>query len=862
VDITRSSGAAGAGANINIRGNKSITSRDKMADRNAPLYIIDGFQGGDISNLNPNDIASIEVLKDASATAIYGAQGANGVIIVTTKKGAEGKTQISYNGYFGVNDFTFPQARIGQNYINLRREAYRADGQWSSAADDPNIFPDPGEWDAVQAGQWVDWVDAVTRNGTQQSHSVSLTSGSEKTKVFASAGYFRESGMFRNNDYNRYNIRLNLDQNIGKWVKAGILSQVTYVNQDNRRDPLSQAETISPLGVPYNENGEVNIYPIEANPDKISPLADERTRFVARDNNIRTAITTNAYVELQPLEGLTFRSNFGANLNFNRRGIYNDATSLAQSGTKISMASSESNFGRFFNWDNILTYNKDISGHSFTLTGITSYIQSDVDQVYASGTGQILASQLFYDLSSTGADNRTIRSPYVGWKNMAYAGRVNYSYKGKYLFTASGRYDGASRLAEGNKWDFFPSVAAGWNISEENFMKDVRTVSNLKLRASYGVSGNYSIDPYGTQSGLVSGTNMSFGEVPAPMYQFKTTIGNPNLGWEKSATTNLGLDLGLFKNKVSATLDLYKTVTSDILLLRTLPQSSGVANVYQNIGETQNKGIELAITSQNVRSSDFTWTTTFTFAHNKEAITKLVDGNDILVNERESLLLGKPINSFYTYRKLGIWQLDEADEAASYRFNSATGNTFKPGDIKLADLNGDNIIDADNDRTYIGSTVPDWLGGLQNTFTYKGFDLGVFLFARYGQMLDAEFLGRYNPSGEGNGPAIIDYWTPENPTNDFPRPMRGSPLNNYAGYQTLNFVDGSYFKIKNITLGYTLPKAVAGKILADNVRIYATGSNVLTVAKSHLVKDYDPERGGAESGPLSKQFVFGINVGF
>ncbi|WP_324673647.1 TonB-dependent receptor [Hymenobacter sp. GOD-10R] len=868
-DIVRSSGAAGANSTISIRGTRSIsnvgTGAGSGIDRNSPLTIIDGFQGGNIADLNPNDIESIEVLKDASSTAIYGAQGANGVIIVTTKKGAAGKIRVSYNGYYGVNEYRFPKSRIGEDYLNLRREAWRTTGDWNSPDDDAKIFPDVGEYPAVQANQWVDWVNLVKRNGTQQNHSVSLRGGSDNTKVFASAGYFREEGMLRNNNYNRYNLRLNVDQNISKVVKTGFLSQITYFKQNDRQNPLGQATSISPLGVPYDANGAINAYPIQADQSRVSPLADERGPYVARDNTIRTNIIANGYLEITPVKGLSLRSNFGTNITFSRRGIYNDKTSLTQASTRTSVASSETNFNRFYNWDNILSYTKDFGDHTFTLTGITNYIQSDNDNTYASGTNQLLASQLFYDLSSTStATTRTIRSPYVGSKNMAYAGRLNYSYHGKYLLTLTGRYDGASRLAPGNKWDFFPSAAVGWNISDEAFLKDVEKINNLKIRASYGVAGNYAIDPYGTQSVLSASARMGFGDVPATAYLFQPTVGNPNLGWEKSATTDIGLDLGMFNNRVSATVDVYDTRTSDILLLRPLPISSGVQQVYENIGATRNKGIEFALTTQNVQTKDFKWSSTITFSRNIEEITKLTSGTDIIASsnpESNSLLLGHPIRSFYTYRKLGIWQTNEADIAAQYKIGSYT---FKPGDIKLADLNGDFTFSA-ADQTYIGSNVPKWVGGFQNTFTYKGFDLNMFLFARYGQMINAEFLGRYNTAGSGNGPAIIDYWTPENPTNDFPRPRKGTTLSSYqgyTGYQALNFVEGSYFKLRTLTLGYTIPKGIAGKALLENARIYATASNLLVLAKSHLIKDYDPERGGSESTPLSRQFVFGVNLNF
>lgn len=855
VDITRTSGAAGAGANIQIRGNRSINGS------NQPLYVIDGFQGGNISDINPNDIESIDVLKDASATAIYGAQGANGVIIVTTKKGIAGKLKVTYDGFYGVNGYTsFPQPRLREDYIQLRREAFRTTGQWSGPADDQKLFPDNTEWAAVQAGQWVNWFDLINRTGRQQSHTVSIRSGSEKTRSLFSVGYFNEEGMLRGNDFTRYNVRLNLDHNLTRWAKAGLLSQLTYTNLNNRRDPLSVALSTVPLGVPYDDAGNVNLFPLPNNNVILSPITDERGENIARDNNIRTNIIANGYVELTPVTGLTFRSNLGTTLNFNRRGVFNEATSLAQRNNRVNSALVSSGFSRFINWDNILTYNKRMADHNLTLTGVTSYLQSDADAFSASGEGQLLSSQNFYNLAAT-QQNRNLNSSYEGWNNLSFAGRVNYSFKGKYLLTATYRADGASRLAPGNKWAYFPSIALGWNLSQEAFLENEGWLTNLKLRGSWGKAGNYGINVYGTQSLIVPGQNIGFGDVQGNMYQFNPQVGNPDLRWETSTTTNIGMDFSLLKNRISGAVEWYNTITDDILLLRALPRSTGVSTVFQNIGETQNRGVELTLQSRNIVGKAFTWNTSATFTKNNEKITQLIDGVDIIFGstpETNSLIKGRPIESFYSYRKLGIWQTKDADLAARYRFGSSP---FRVGDLRVEDVTGDSIINT-NDRVYLGSAVPDFVLGLQNNFAYKGFDFGVFLFWRYGQMINAEFLGRYNPSGEGSGPAGLDYWTPENPTNDFPRPRQGQRFIDIPAYQALYFVDGSFFKVKNITLGYTFGKKTAGKVGAETIRLYATGNNVFTRAKSHLVRDYDPERGGAESAPLSRQFVVGVNLGF
>lgn len=858
LDIARNSGSAGSGVYLRVRGNRSIgdpNDPDTYDDQNEPLFIIDGVQGGSYSDINPNDIESINVLKDASATAIYGSQGANGVIIITTKKGKPGKSKISYNGYFGINGLTeYPKVRLGEDYIEFRKEAYRSNGDWDDAInneDDYNILFNAPELAAIDSGQWVDWQDLLIKNGIQQSHQISYSTGNEKTTSYFSANYFGEEGTLKMDNISRYSARLNIDHHAAKWISIGLQSQVTYIDQNRRKDPLATANSITPLGKPYDDEGNIIVYPVAGNSDQVSPLTDER-KNIAKDNTIRLNALVNGFLELKPFNGMTFRSNLGTNVRFDRRGRFNDATSLSQKNTLINAASIEASDKRFLNWDNILTYSKLLTDHSFSITALTSYIQSISDKSYAYGINQANAQSLFYNLQATDAEGRVVESYYTKTNAMSYAVRVNYSYKDRYILAATERVDGASVLTAENRWDHFPSVSAAWILSEENFMKSIRSVSNLKIRSSYGIAGNSGISAYGTQSGIQP-FPIGFGEVANTAYKFNSLIGNTTLGWEKSKTTDIGLDLGIMQNRFNATVDVYKTETDDILLERALPRMTGVSSVYQNIGSTRNRGIEVLLNTLNIRNNNFSWSSTFTFSKNIEEITHLVNDQDIINNEENSLVIGYPIKTFYTYNKLGIWQLGEEEEMSKYDYS------ISPGDIKLENLDNDSIIGPD-DRKVIGSAVPDWVAGFENTFRYKSLELSIYLFARWGQMIDAEFLGRYNPSGEGNGPAYLDYWTPDNPTNDFPRPLRGSVLSNYFGYQTLTYVDGSYFKIKNIKLAYSLPQKIIQKAHIEKMQIYITASNILTVSKSHLIKYYDPERGGSESAPLSKQIVFGINI--
>jgi len=862
--ITRQSGAAGASVDILVRGNRSINGS------NSPLFIIDGIQGAKFEDINASDIESINVLKDASSTAIYGSQGANGVIIITTKKGQSGKLKISYNGYYGINGMTrYPDVRTGDDYIQLRREAYRTAGLWESAIDDQAIFTGH-ELEAIQNNNWVNWQDLLLQNGTLQNHSISISGGTDKTQSLLSLAYFNEEGMYKNDNLDKFIVRLNLNHNLTKWAKLGINSQLTYYDLDRRKDPIKLALYTSPFGEPYDENGNINLYPIGGNTGIITPLADE-IPDTAADNRVSTNNNLGGYLEINPIKGLVYKNNLAVNLYSYRRGVYNGSNSISKLGG-TSESSYSSSTSKFVNWDNILTYEKDFGGHNIKITGLTSWIKSISDNVDASGNGQLLASQLFYYLQGNTTESKETTSGYTEYSSFSVAGRINYSYKDRYLLTATTRYDGASRLAEGNKWHSFPSVALAWRVSEENFLKDSNILSNLKLRASYGIAGNSAIAPYGTQSSMYLSTNFAFGDVTAPYYVVYL-FGNNQLGWEKSKTLNIGADIGFFRNRVSLVADYYQTKTSDILLSRNLPWSTGGKNkmVYQNIGATENSGVELTLNTINFDKKDFKWTTNVTFAKSSEKITSLIDNEDIINGGKNtSLIIGQPIQTWYNYVFDGIWQTDEQEEMDKF---NANGHSFQPGDIKVKDLRGpddenENPTPPDykitgDDRAPVGSMVPDWEGGISNTFQYKNLDFSFFLYARMGQTIWGEFLGRYNPDGNDNGPAAFDYWTPENPSNEYPRPdVNKSSIVNYSYSDMLMFADGSYIKLRNVSLGYSLPESLLGKYSISKVRLYVTGSNLATWIKDKRLKQYDPERGGSESSPLSRQVIFGVNVEF
>ncbi len=862
-DITRESGSATSGLNMNIRGKRSLST---AVGANSPLVIIDGMQGGNIQDINPQDIASIDVLKDASSTAIYGSQGANGVIIVTTKKGSEGNPVVAYNGYIGVNGWAlYPEMRTGEDYINLRREASKTAGQWKNDADDQALFT-VGEWAALQKNQWVDWRKEVFQTGFVQNHQLSISGGNKHTKGLLSGGYYRELGTLKNDALSKYNLRLNVDQNIGSYVKVGTSSQITRYDGNNRAENvLWRASSNVPLGLPYDEEGKVVLWPL-GREGKVSPLADEADEYTAQHRTSTTNMIANGFAEVNVFKGFTFRSNLGINLSYRKNYDFESENSIDRAGEyPSSMASILDQDQNFINWDNIVNYAVAMEDHHLNFTGLTSWTQSKLDTSYMEGTGQLVPQQLWHNIGGNDKDSYIIRSGYVQSQTLSYALRANYAYKGKYLLTLSNRWDGASRLSKDNKWASFPSVAAGWRVSDESWF-NAQAVSELKLRASYGQTGNSGISEYGTQSGVTSYSNAAFQDQGYVYYVYNTLLGNENLGWERSASWNFGLDAQLFSGKINIVLDMYDTKTTDILLPRTLPTSLGSGNntpfqIYQNIGSTSNRGLEVVLQTKNIDRS-FKWNTDFTFGTNKEKILDLIDGRDIIgatTRETESLLIGKPLQSFYTFKRLGIWQNEEADQAAHYFKDANKTQTFKPGDIKLADLNGDFIIDEVNDVTYIGSTAPKWTLGFNNTFSYNNFDLNIYAIARWGQMMDYEFTGTYDSQGKGNQPAYFNYWTPENPSNDFPRPNLTN-FYNYLGYQTYSYIDGSYIKLKTVTLGYKLPKATLEKMKLNSLRFYVTANNLFTWTKSDLVQHYDAERGGSAKNPLLRQFVFGVNL--
>lgn len=862
MDIMKSSGKAGADVDIQLRGTRSIYGS------NSPLFIIDGIQGS-YNQVNPADIESIEVLKDASSTAIYGSAGANGVVIITTKKGKEGKVTVNFDAYVGISGFAkFPHGMVGDEYVNLKKEAWRTKNNEEYPEFMSTIFNKAGVLEAYEDGKWIDWVDEVMgKNGVQQNYNLSITGGTEKTKVFASLNYNNEEGLIKNDNQKRYAMRLNLDQTIFSWAKVGFNTNITYTDGNSRNQGVFvNALTFLPLGDVYDTEGNIN-YEFCKDGGKVNPMADEaKDQYV---NNTRsTYFNGNAYLELTPLKGLTFKSVLGTTLSNSRNGVFFGKKSIANitSGYEAPLAEIYNSSSYAYRWENIITYNFTIAkDHDFGITGITSWSKNQNEANESHAQGQELSSQSFHNLGA-GTEKVIVKSGFTQTQSMSYALRFNYSYKGKYLFTFSNRWDGVSHLAPGHKWDSFPAAAIGWRVSDEAFLENTRDwLSNLKLRVGYGVTGNsgrkdaaYS----STTQSYTYTTGVGFGDNGAGHIQYTGTYGNPDVSWEKSYNTNIGVDLGLFNGRINLSLDWYNTNTKDLLYARSMPITSGVTGwgsplkAWQNLGETNNKGIEISLNTQNIVKKNFNWSSNVTFTANKEKIVSLPDGDVI----SEKLFEGEAIGVFYDYKYLGIWSSDEAQEAAKYN--------CKPGDIKLAtdgSFNDKGIHTYSNKTDYfiLGKKTPDWILGFQNNFTYRDFDLSFFVMARWGFMVNNDVITRYNPTTSwDNSPTGSDYWTPEYQDAYLPRPGLHDNLSGYTGFTSLAYMDGSYIKVKNITLGYSLPKKLLSKMHMEKLRIYATAYDPFIFAKEELMRDLDPERNGASNFPLTKRFVFGVNVTF
>lgn len=847
--VTTSTGAnngnePGAVPTIFIRGKRSI------AAGNDPLYVVDGIPiSGGLNDINTDDIVSIDILKDASSTAIYGSRGANGVVIVTTRRGIVGPATVNYNAYAAIGTISrYADVMNGPEFAAYKRESRRAAGTYDDSDPDADskLF-EPVELSSIANGTTTDWQRLMLKNEIRQNHELNINGGTETTRYSISFGFNDDKGYNPTQSYRRYSTRVNLDQDLGKRFRVGI-SMLGAFSQANNANSYNNTLIANPLAQPYDGEGNLIFLPT-ADALLPNPLSDlVEGAVISRNKRLR--VLTSVYGEAKITDGLTFRMNFGPDLTSSKSGAFFGPNTTYRN-LKQSSASVDDDFTMIYTWENILSYKKTFAKkHRIDLTGLYSISSQTRELNGSAAEGLPLESFEYYNLGAA-STIKGISSSYQKWSILSYMGRANYSFDDKYLLTVTMRADGSSRFGSDNKWGYFPSAAVAWNITNEGFMQNVKAINALKLRLSYGKTGNTGINPYQTQ-GLLSRSEYDFGGTDAFGYQL-ASLRNNELRWESTASFNLGLDFAILNNRITGSVELYKSKTTDLLLPRALPGSGGFGSVLQNIGSTENRGVEFNITTQNILSkgeNGFSWSTDLNFSSSKEKITALSNGAiDDVGNLR---FIGQPITVFYDYKKLGIWQLGEEAEAAKY--SSAVGQ------VKVQDTDGNGIINSD-DRVILGTQLPDFTGGMTNRFSYKRFTFSALVIANFGNLFSSQLYtsgnntmtlqGRYNNLN-------VNYWTPQNPTNDFPQPNNANSTPLYAS--TLQYFDGSFVKIKNLSLGYLFSSDIAKKIAAKSLRIYASVQDPFVFAP--YVRDYngtDPEIPGR---PALVTYTLGLNVSF
>ena len=849
VTITQSSSIPGDAPSALVRGQNSIKASS------GPYIVVDGVPinktGGSLNDIAPSDIESMEILKDASATAIYGTNGANGVILITTKHGKSGKPTIKYSGYVGIEDYSNKLDFCNGEQIVQRYKDYVAINPGENMFDDNVRYAN--EVENYKAGKQTDWLyDVVSQTGIITDHNISMNGGGEKVKYYVSADYLNQKGILKGFNYKRYSLRTNIDMEVTDYLKVGTNTYLASHNRDGGRANFLNAEAMSPWGKMYEEDGSYCIYPMYSELLWANPMIGTTKQAERRQWNI----SINGYAEMDfgkiwaPLKGLTYKFNGGFSYAPKRESTYSGKEANDLTGT-----------GRIFNSEtqtytveNIVTYARDIAKHHFDFTGLYAATRKKYTEATAKGQKFLNDDLGFHNLGS--AETASVGSYTDLYTTVSQMGRLNYSFDSRYLFTFTVRRDGSSVFGENNKYGVFPSVALGWNLTNESFMeKSSDWLNNLKLRLSYGKSGNEAIGVYQTLVKMNTAKYASGGNAVVGLYP-SSTMGNADLSWETTKTFNIGIDFGILNNRINGNLDLYASKTTGLLLNRNLPKLSGYSNVVANMGETQNKGIELTVNSKNIVTKDFTWGSSLVFSWNKNEIKDLYgDGKDDLGNR---WFIGEPIGVIYDYDMVGIWQEDEIARGDHKNWDPIA----EPGDVKLADRDKNGLIN-DEDRHVKGQTTPKWIGGLTNTFSYKNFSLSVFIQTTQGLMKNNTLVGMAaDEMGRRNSTTEIGYWTPENKSNKW-RSLRKQSNKHGYGFGE----DASFTRVKDITLSYTFPEKWMKSAGLGGLTVYATGRNLFTFTDW---VGWDPEtrQDGRGSGswennyPMTKSYTFGINLTF
>lgn len=822
VQVSQSSKAPGGTISVRVRGSNSISST------NEPLYVVDGFPSTEGLNINPNDIESMQILKDASATAIYGARGANGVVLITTKRGKAGENKISYNGYVGAqkiqNPFDFINAK---EYMNLQNALYQEiEGQEGN----PNGTYTPSQ---LQSDVDTDWLKECTRIGLVQDHNVQFRGGSEKTKVLTSLGYYMQEGILKNTDFNRISGRVNVDQTINDFIKAGA---TMYAHREKSKfqeysgnivnsNVLLSVMSYDPTVLPYNSDGSYGRVPGGRGDNPLANLL-ERKNDMTNDK-----FNGTAFIEVNPFAGFTAKATAGVELLHNFKGTYLPASTTYQGSIDNGVATTYDYSATRQLFEGILNYMHTF-GSVHDINVMVGYTYEKFTAEYRSISAKDFSTDLFeWNNLGAAAQKTSIGSNKTENMLVSFFGRANYTFRDKYLATITVRRDGSSRFGANEHWGTFPSGSLAWRASEEDFVKNWGVFSNLKLRAGFGVTGNERIGDYASYA-LMSTNHITLdgSSNMAGTHLNQSSAENRDLKWETTSQYNIGADLGFLGGRLAVTIDGYWKKTKDLLLKVKLPMYTGFTSGQQNIGSIQNRGFEIDLTSHNLTGA-FVWDTKFNFALNRNKVLDLGENGDIYitsskpvgtVSEEQFAVVreGQPLGSLFGYLYAGVMQ-----EGETY----APQPNAKPGDPKFVDVDGNGVIDS-NDRTIIGHASPDFILGLTNNFAWKGFDLSIFFQGSVGN--DLLNMTRMNLEWKRTTDAL-NRWTPTHTQTDIPR--NGFYYSQYGGYINDHFIeDASFLRLKNLTVGYTIPF----RSVVSSCRVYFSAENLFTITG---YSGWDPE---------------------
>lgn len=876
VDVRSLSNKPGAPLTIRVRGNTAIVndiegrdgvSDDPNSDRSKPLYVVDGVYFDDINILNPADIKQMDILKDASATAIYGSRGANGVVIITTKSGIEGKTVFTYESTLGFRSVANePDYFTGDEYVSFVDDVIRS-REWvkgfstgsPTIADYNNIDVSSfinteirttnDEASNAANKNYTNWIKDYQKTGIQTSHNLGMSGGTNGIVYNAGLGYLSDEGVIGIENFERYNLSLSVSKKVSDQFTVGVKSYMAYSErEEGSRELYRSTQRLPPTVNSFDDQGGVILFPDDQDARFTNPYYGANGEWTVNTKSMN--VTANVFLDYKPSDWISFKTQFAPNISNTRFGEFRGLlTKAARNDPTRIRAIYQSGFRTSYTWDNIVNLNFDVAeGHNLKATLISSLYSNQFEGSNIQTRDFDTNAYSFYN-TGAGSDIRDYDTSFSKESLASFAARLNYSIQDKYLFTFTGRYDGSSKLAVNNKWAFFPSAAFAWKISDEEFVQDVDWLSNLKLRLSYGESGNdtsvgaYESLAFLSESDYLLGGNAINGTAV-------TNLNNADLTWERSKEFNLGLDLAVIKNRIRLSLELYNKKTVGSIFPRELSPISGYSSTTGNFGSLRNSGVEVSLNTKNIKTDNFTWSTSLNFAKNKNEILEIDGDIDLLSHGDHGVLqVGQPADAIWAYEKLGVWQLDEVAEAAVY-------NAF-PGQYKFRDVNDDKILN-DEDKLVLGQLSPEWTAGITNTFTYKNLDLSIQAYTRQGSFGHSEF-NQLSVPWQGDDAKFnkvdLDYWTPNNPSNENPALEYGANADYY-------YTDFDFVRIGNIGLGYQFSDKVLDRLNMSSLRLSVDVQNPFTFT------DYegsDPETGlqnNYNGGYLTKTVLFGLKLSY